>query len=93
MDRLKEMTNKFEACTHAIKESQDQELLDFISRRLMEMAATSIMAHLLIQDATKAPELFANSAVVYLNYAEAEVEKHFNFIRKFKKEELDNYRK
>ena len=32
-------------------------------------------------------------AEAYLNYAEAEVEKHFNFIRKFKAEELDNYRK
>ena len=26
-------------------------------------------------------------------YAEAEVEKHFNFIRKFQAEELENYRK
>ena len=63
------------------------------SRRLYEMAAVCVMSHLLIRDATKAPELFAKSAVVYLNYAEAEVEKHFNFIRKFKVEELDNYRK
>ena len=93
MDRLKEMTNKYEACTHAVKESQDQELLDFVARRLMEMAANCIMSHLLIQDATSAPDLFAKSAVVYLNYAEAEVEKHFNFIRKFKAEELVSYRK
>ena len=56
-----------------VKESQDQELLDFVARRLMEMAADIIMAHLLIQDATKAPELFAKSAVVYTNYVEAEM--------------------
>ena len=93
MDRLKEMTNKFEACTNAVKEAQNQELLDFVTRRLYEMAAVCVMSHLLIQDATKAPELFAKSAVVYLNYAEAEVEKHFNFIRKFKAEELESYRK
>ena len=48
--------------------------------------------HLIIQDATRAPELFAKSALVYVNYAEAEVEKHFNFIRKFKAEELESYR-
>ena len=48
---------------------------------------------MIIQDATRAPELFAKSALVYVNYAEAEVEKHFNFIRKFKAEELENYRK
>ena len=93
MDRLKEMTNKFEACTNAVREAQNQELLDFVARRLYEMAAVCVMSHLIIQDATKAPELFAKSAVVYLNYAEAEVEKHFNFIRKFKAEELESYRK
>ena len=93
MDRVKEMTNKLEACTNAIKEAQNQELLDFVARRLYEMAAVNIMSHLIIQDATKAPELFAKSAQVYINYAEAEVEKHFNFIRKFNAEELANYRK
>ena len=71
---------------------QNQELPDFLSRRLYEMAAVCIMSHLIIQDATRAPELFAKSALVYVNYAEAEVEKHFNFIRKFKAEELESYR-
>lgn len=92
MDRIKEMANKFEACTNAVKEAQNQELLDFVARRLYEMAAVCIMSHLIIQDATRAPELFAKSALVYVNYAEAEVEKHFNFIRKFKAEELESYR-
>ena len=93
MNRVKEMTRKFEACTNAVKEAQNQELQDFVARRLMEMAAVNIMSHLLIQDATKAPELFAQSARVYVNYAEAEVEKHFNFIRKFQADELADYRK
>ena len=93
MDRLKEMASKFDVCTNAVKETADQALLDFVARRLYEMAATIIMSHLLIQDATKAPDMFAKSAVVYLNYAESEIEKHFNFIRKFKTEELANYSK
>ena len=92
MERVKEMANKLDACTNAVKEAQNQELLDFLSRRLYEMAAVCIMSHLIIQDATRAPELFAKSALVYVNYAEAEVEKHFNFIRKFKAEELESYR-
>ncbi|MGL5938097.1 MAG: acyl-CoA dehydrogenase family protein [Phocaeicola sp.] len=92
LNRVMSMTAKFDACTNAVKETQNQELLDFVSRRLMEMAAVSIMGHLLIQDATTAPELFEKSANVFVNYAEAEVEKHFNFIRKFKAEELVNYR-
>ncbi len=90
--RLVEMANKLEACMNKVKDAQNQELLDFVARRLMEMAADCIMAHLLIQDATKAPELFAKSAVVYLNHAEAEVEKHSSFINSFKADELANYR-
>lgn len=82
-----------EACTNAVKEAQNQELLDFVARRLYEMAAVCVMSHLLLQDATKAPELFAQSLNVYVNYAESEVEKHFNFIRKFNAEELASYRK
>ena len=92
MDRVKEIANKFDACTNAVKEAQNQELLDFVARRLYEMAAVCIMSHLLIQDATKAPELFAKSAHVYVNYAEAEIEKHFNFIRKIKADDLADYR-
>ena len=90
--RLVEMANKFEVSMAKVKESQDQELLDFVARRLMEMAADIIMAHLLIQDATKAPELFAKSAVVYTNYAEAEIEKHQGYIGRFNPEELISYR-
>ena len=90
--RLGEMANKFEACMNKVKEAQNQELQDFVARRLYEMAADCIMAHLLIQDATKAPEMFAKSAVVYLNYVEAEVEKHNSFILKFNADELASYR-
>ncbi len=92
MNRIKEMTNKLDACTNAVKETGDQELLDFVARRLMEMAAVSIMSHLLLQDATQRPDLFAKSLNVYVNYAEAEVEKHFNFIRKFDASQLAAYR-
>ena len=93
LDRIREMTAKFEACTNAVKEAQNQELLDFVARRLYEMAAVNVMSCLLLKDAEKAPELFDKSLEVYVNYAEAEVEKHFNFIRKFKAEALESYRK
>ena len=93
MNRIKEMTNKFAACTNAVKEMNDQETLDFLARRLYEMAAVNVMCHLLLQDATKAPDMFGKSLEVYVNYAESEVEKHFNFIRKFNAEKLASYRK
>ena len=76
-----------------MKEPQNQELLHLVSRRLYEMAAVCVMSHLLLQDATKAPDMFGKSLNVYVNYAESEVEKHFNFIRKFQAEELESYRK
>ena len=41
------MTRKLEACTNAVKEAQNQELLDLVSRRLYEMAAVCVMSHLL----------------------------------------------
>lgn len=92
MDRIKEMTRKFEACAALVKEAQNQELLDFLARRLYEMAAVNVMSHLLLQDASKAPEMFAKSLDVYVNYAEAEVEKHYIFISGFKAENLADYR-
>ena len=51
MERIKAMTDKFEACTNLVKEAGDQELHDLIARRLYEMAADCVMSHLIIQDA------------------------------------------
>lgn len=92
MAKVKAMTDQFEACATAIKDAQDQELLDFMARRLYEMAAVCVMSHLIIQDANCAPELFDRSARIYVNYAEAEVAKHATFIQNYNKEELASYR-
>ena len=92
-ERIIEMTNKFEAATNLVKEAANQELLDILARSLYEMAAVNVMANLLLMDASRAPELFANSAKVYVNLVESEVEKHFKFINSFKAEDLEAYRK
>ncbi len=93
LERVKAMADKFEACTESVKAADDQELHDFLARRLYEMAAVCVMSHLIIQDATRAPEMFAVSARVYVNYAQAEVEKHETFIRNFTADQLEDYRK
>ena len=93
MSRVAAMTDKFEAAVNTVKDAADQELHDFLARRLYEMAAVSIMSALLVTDASKAPELFADSAKVYVNLAEAEVEKHSIFIRNFNAGDLTSYRK
>lgn len=93
MNRIKEMASKLEAATNAVKDAADQELLDFCARKLYEMTAYTIMCHLLLQDTQKAPEMFAASLNVFVNHAESEVEKHFNYIRKMDAAQLANYRK
>ena len=90
--RLVAMADKFEAATAHVKETQDQETLDLAARRLMEMAAGCVMAHLLLQDASRAPELFGRSARVYLNLAEAEAAKHAEFIARLSAADLADYR-
>ena len=92
MNRIKEMANKLEATTNAVKEVGDQEFTDFCSRKLYEITAYTIMSHLILQDTQKAPELFARSLNVFVNHAESEVEKHFNYSRKMTVDQLDNYR-
>jgi hypothetical protein len=42
---------------------------------------------------TKAPELFETSMKVYLNLAEAEVAKHYNFVKNVDVEAMESYRK
>ena len=76
VERLKAMTEKFNAATAAVRVKEDQELLDFAARHLYEMAADIIMSHLMLQHAAKAPELFEESMNRYLDMAEAEVAKH-----------------
>lgn len=90
--RVKAMADKFEACTTHVKDAKDQEMHDICARHLVEMAADCIMLHLLIYNASQAPELFAKSARVYANFAESEIEKHNNFIMKMTPEQLADYR-
>ena len=91
--RLKVMADSLEAATARVNELKNQEFQDFVARRLVEMAAFTIMGHLLVLEATADADLFTHSANVYIRYAEAEVGKHADFICKFRPEELENYRK
>ena len=90
--RIKAMAEKFNACTAAVKDAADQDLHDLCARHLYEMAADVIMCHLLMQNATKAPELFGKSLQVYVNLAEAEVEKHASLLGRMNVGQMENYR-
>ncbi len=90
-ERLVAMTELYEAAVELVLEDKDQEYLDFVARRLVEMAGHIIMTYLLIIDGTRSEE-FAKSAQIYCNYAEAEVNKHASFVNTFNKADIELYR-
>ena len=92
-ERVKAMAVKYNACVQAVKDAADEDLHDICARHLYEMAADIIMCHLLMQNASKAPELFGKSLNVYVNFAEAEIEKHNLWISRMDVAQLDSYRK
>lgn len=89
--RLTKMTDTYEQLVAIVTESQDNEYLDFMARRLVESAAHCVLGYLLLQDANK-DNLFLKSAEVYINYGESEVYKSREYIAKFNPENLSSYR-
>lgn len=89
--RLTKMTDTYEQLVAIVTESQDNEYLDFMARRLVESAAHCVFGYLLLQDANK-DNSFLKSAEVYINYGESEIYKSREYIAKFKPENLSSYR-
>ncbi len=89
-DRLAALTEEYAAAVEKVTGENNPRYLDFMARRLVEMAGGLIMAYLLLQDAAKNAS-FKASATVYTNLTAAEVTKHAEFIKTFKVEELAAY--
>ncbi len=90
-ERLVKMTVLYEEALKTVVDNKNTEYTDFHARRLVEMAGHIIMGYLLLGDTTR-NEKFLKSANVYVNFGEAEVEKHHKFIMSFKPDGLENYR-
>jgi hypothetical protein len=90
--RAKAMDEKYNEAIEYVKSVENNEFTDLCSRHLYELAANCVMTQLLLRDATKAPELFNKSLKVYLNLAEAEVAKHYNFVKSLRVESLESYK-
>lgn len=88
---LVKMTALYEEALKTVVDNKNTEYTDFHARRLVEMAGHIIMGYLLLGDTTR-NEKFLKSANVYVNFGEAEVEKHHKFIMSFKPDGLENYR-
>ena len=90
--RVEGLVAQYEDVLAEVKAENDQEKIDFVARRLYEMTADIIMSLLILDDATRSPELFAKSANVYVRHAEAECCGHYVFVKHLKKEDIENYR-
>ena len=89
--RLSKLTDRFEEATNIVTSFADKNIHDFLARRLYEMTGTLVMSLLLLDDASRAPELFEKSLNVYVRMIEAESTGHYEFIKNFKAEDLAYY--
>ena len=82
-DRVAKLVQLYEETVEKVNASDNQDVHDFLARRLYNMTADIIGSLLLIEDASKAPELFKKSAHVFVRMAEEEVIGHTAYIKAF----------
>ena len=90
--RVAKLADLYEAAINKVKEANDQAVHDFLARRLYNRTGDIVMALLILDDATKSPELFAKSANVYVRMAEEEVLGHSAYIQNFQAEDLESFK-
>ena len=91
-DRVAKLVDLYEKSVEKVKAAGNQELHDFLGRRLYDMTAEIVMSLLIMKDASKAPELFKKSANVYVRLAEEDVIGKAAYIDNFNAEDLDSFR-
>ena len=91
-ERVAKLVELYEAAINKVKEANDQAVHDFLARRLYNMTGDIVMSLLILDDATKAQEMFAKSANVYVRMAEEEVLGHSAYIQNFKAEDLESFK-
>jgi len=89
--KLIAMTDQYEKVVSMVVETKDNEYIDFQARRMVEAAAHCVMGYLLLQD-TNVNDSFRRSAEVYINYAQAEVNKIDTYISSFDREDLGYFK-
>ena len=90
--RVEGLVKLYEDAISAVKEADSNDVHDFLARRLYDMTADIMMSLLIIDDASRAPELFAKSANVYVRLAEEECIGHHCYIKHFNAEDLKHFR-
>ena len=87
---LKFMTQQYAAAVEAVTGVGDPGYVDFMARRLVEMAGYIVMGYLLLEDTTRCAD-FRRSHELFVKYGQAEVAKHADFIANFTPDQLSNY--
>ena len=90
-ERVAKLVELYEESIERINAENNQDLHDFLGRRLYNMTASIVESLILIEDASKAPELFAKSANVFVRHAEEEVISHAAYIKAFRADDLKNF--
>ena len=91
-DRVVRLVELYEESIERVNAYDNQDVHDFLARRLYNMTADIIGSLLLIEDASKAPELFKKSANVFVRMAEEEVIGHASYIKSFDPADLANFK-
>lgn len=92
-DRIAAMTNKYKKALERVQSFENQEALDFLARRIYEMASYSLMSVFLLRDAIIDVELFEKSLHRFVAISEALIAGHAAYIDAFTPEMLQNYEK
>ena len=91
-DRVARLVELYEESIERVNAYDNQDIHDFLARRLYNMTADIIGSLLLIEDASKAPKLFKKSANVFVRMAEEEVIGHASYIKSFDPADLANFK-
>ena len=92
---LVRMAEDYEEARKIVSAMENNEALDFLARRLVEMAGHVVMTYILMLDAIRAGEKAADlkrSTFTYHRMVRANHQAHFSYIKDFKVEDLDEYR-
>lgn len=90
-EMLSTMTKQYVNTVEKVTSANDNELLDFHARRLVEMAGNIIMGHLLVIDAN-VEESYTKSATIFINMAKSENIEKESHINTFSKDSLEKFR-
>lgn len=90
-ERVAKLVAAYEACLDKVKAGANQDEHDFLGRRLYDMTADIVASLLILDDATRAPELFEKSANVFVRMAEEEVMGKAAYIQAFHADDLKNF--